>query len=79
MKINSMKKDLTNKIRCILDFMEKSDALIDEARRTGDTEWEENLLAGLSNAQHDLRRFTDELLCGGQGRDATAANEGPHF
>ena len=39
-KIKNMDKELIGKIRCVLDFVEKYDELLDEAKRNGDTEWE---------------------------------------
>ncbi len=57
-----MNKELIDKIRCILDFMEEADALVSEARRNGDAEQEEHLLAGLSNAEQDMRKYASQLL-----------------
>ena len=57
-----MDKEPIGKIRCMLDFIEKFDELLDEANRTGDTEWEDNLYAGLSRADHDMREYVSLLF-----------------
>ena len=61
-KIKNMNKEFIDKIRCMLDFLEESDTLISEARRNGDMEREEELLAGLSNAERDLKTCVSLLL-----------------
>ena len=50
-----MDKELIEKIRCMLEYIEKYDDLLDEAKRNGDTEWENDLYAGLSHAKHDMK------------------------
>ena len=40
-----MDKELIDRLRCMLDFMEEYDALVSEARRNGDIDREEHLLA----------------------------------
>ena len=72
-----MNKELTDKIRCMLDFIEDSDARISEARRNGDTEQEEHLLAGLSNAKHDMRKCVSILLGDEQDNTLAAGKEPP--
>ena len=71
LKFKNMNKELIDKIRCMLDFIEESDALISEARRNGDTEQEEHLLAGRSNVKHDMRKCVSILL--GDEQDNTLA------
>ena len=72
-----MNKELIDKIRCMLDFMEKADALVSEARRNGDIEREEHLLAGLSNAKHDMRKCVSILLGDEQDNILATGNEPP--
>lgn len=57
-----MNKVLIGKIRCMPDFIEKFDVLVDEAKRNGDTEWENDLYAGLSRADHDMRECVSQLF-----------------
>ena len=57
-----MNKELIDKIRCMLDFIEQFDELVGEARRNGDKERENELYAGLSHADHDLRECVSLLL-----------------
>ena len=57
-----MDKELIGKIRCVLDFVEKYDELLDEAKRNGDTEWENDLYAGECSARHRLRELVNQLL-----------------
>ena len=57
-----MDKELIEKIRCMLEYIEKYDDLLDEAKRNGDTEWENDLYAGLSHAKHDMRMRVSALL-----------------
>lgn len=72
-----MDKELIGKIRCMLDFIEKYDELLDEAKRTGDTEWEDNLYAGLSHAEHDMRECVSRLFGEGQEEIPSASGEEP--
>ena len=74
-----MNKELIDKTRCILDFMEKADALVSEARRNGDVEREEHLLAGLSNAERDIRKYVPLLLGNEQDDDVPATGKEPPF
>ncbi len=57
-----MNKELIEKIRCMLDFMEKFDELLDKARRDGDKEWEDELYADLSQAEYSLRECVAKSL-----------------
>ena len=61
----------------MLDFIEKYDELLDEAKRTGDTEWEDNLYAGLSHAEHDMRECVSRLFGEGQEEIPSASGEEP--
>ena len=72
-----MNKELIEKIRCMLDFVEKFDELVDEAKRNGDTEWENDLYAGLSSAAHDMRECVSQLFGDEQQEDMSAPNEDP--
>ena len=69
-----MNKELIDRLRCILDFMEEYDALVSEERRNGDIEREEHLLAGLSNAERDIKKCISLLL--GDEQDDTAPATG---
>ena len=70
---------MIDKIRCMLDFIEESDALIREVRQNGDIEQEEHLLAGLSNAERDIRKGISLLLGDEQDDDAPATGKKPPF
>ena len=72
-----MSKELIEKIRCMLDFIEKYDDLLDEAKRNGDTEWENDLYAGLSHAEHDMRECVSQLFGDEQNEVTSAPNEKP--
>ena len=72
-----MEKELIGKIRCMLDFIEKYDELLDEAKRKGDTEWEDDLYAGLSHAEHDMRECVFLLFGDEQKKGPSALNEEP--
>ena len=72
-----MDKELIGKIRCMLDFIEKYDELLDEAKRKGDTEWEDDLYAGLSHAEHDMRECVFLLFGDEQDKVPSAPNEEP--
>ena len=72
-----MDKELIGKIRCVLDFVEKYDELLDEAKRTGDTEWENDLYAGLSHAEYDMRECVSRLFGDEQNEVTSAPNEEP--
>mgnify|MGYP006873038051 CR=1 FL=1 len=74
-----MNKELIDKIRCMLDFIEESDAQINEARRNGDVERWEHLLAGLSNAERDIRGCVSLLLGDEQGDTAPATGKEQPF
>ncbi len=73
-----MGKELIEKIRCMLDFVEKYDELFDEAKRTGDTEWENDLYAGLSHAEHDMRECVSRLFNYEQDKVTSVHNEEPY-
>ena len=72
-----MNKELIKKIRCMLDFIEKYDELVDEAKRTGDTEWENDLYAGLSHAEHDMKECVSQLFGYEQDEVTSAPSEEP--
>ena len=72
-----MNKELIGKIKCMLDFMEKLDEQIDEAKRNGDTEWENDLYAGLSHAEHDMKECVAQLFGDEQDKVPSAPNEEP--
>ena len=72
-----MNKELIEKIRCMLDYIEKYDELVDEAKRTGDTEWENDLYAGLSHAEHDMRECVSQLFGDKQDEVTSIPNEEP--
>ena len=72
-----MNKELIKKIRCMLDFIEKYDELVDEAKRTGDTEWENDLYAGLSHAEHDMKECVSRLFGDEQDEVTPVPNEEP--
>ena len=74
-----MNKELIDRLRCILDFMEEYDVLVSEARRNGDIEREEHLLAGLSNAERDIRKYVPLLLGDEQDDDAPATGKEQPF
>jgi hypothetical protein len=61
-----MKKELIDKIRCMLDFIEKFDELLDKAKRDDDKEWEDELYADLSQAECGLRECVSKLLDGNE-------------
>ena len=64
-----MKQEMITRIRSILDFMEEFDTLVDEAKRKGDEEWEDNLHAALSCAESSLRDYVGLLLGDKQEQD----------
>ena len=72
-----MDKELIGKIRCMLDFVEKYDELLDRAKRNGDTERENDLHAGLSHAEHDMRECVSRLFGDGQEKVSSASGEEP--
>ena len=72
-----MDKELIEKIRCMLDFIEKYDELLDEAKRTGDKEWENDLYAGLSHAEHGMRECVSQLFGDEPHEVMSMPNEGP--
>ncbi len=74
-----MDKELTDKIRSTLGFMEKADALVCEARGNGEAEREEHLPAGLSNAERDIRKYVSLLPGDEQGCYAPATGKEPPF
>ena len=66
-----MNKEPIEKIRCMLDFMEKFDELLDKARRDGDKEWEDELYADLSQAEYSLRECVARLLDSNEGGESS--------
>lgn len=66
-----MNKELIEKIRCMLGFMEKFDELLDKARRDGDKEWEDELYANLSQAEYGLRECVAKLLDSSDGGESS--------
>ena len=72
-----MDKELIGKIRCMLDFIEKYDELLEEAKRTGDTEWENDLYALFSHASHDMRECVSRLFGEEQEKVPSASGEEP--
>ena len=66
-----MNKELIEKIRCMLDFMEKFDELLDKERRDGDREWEDELYADLSQAEYCLRECVSRLLDSNEGGESS--------
>ena len=72
-----MNKELIGKIRCMLDFIEKYDELLDEAKRHGDTEWENSLYAGLSRAEYDMRECVSQLFGDEQDEVTSVPSEEP--
>ena len=57
-----MNKELIDEIRNVLNFMQEFDTLVGKARKTGDTEWENDLYAGECSARHRLRELVNQLL-----------------
>ncbi len=57
-----MKQKLITEIRLRLDFVEKFETLVSDAKSKGDEEWEDELYARLSFAESDLRELVDQLL-----------------
>ena len=72
-----MDKELIGKIRCMLDFIEKYDELLKEAKRTGNTEWENDLYALFSHASHDMRECVSRLFGEEQEKVPSASGEEP--
>ena len=66
-----MKKELIDKIRCMLDFIEKFDELLDKAKRDDDKEWEDELYASLSQAEYGLRECVSKLLDSNNGGESS--------
>ena len=64
-----MKQELITGIRLRLDFIEKFETLIGDAKSKGDEEWEDELHARLSFAESDLRELVDKLLAYKQEQD----------
>lgn len=72
-----MDKEPIEKIRCMLDFIEKYDELVDEAKRTGNTERENDLYALFSHASHDMRECVSQLFGDEQEDVPPASSEEP--
>ena len=64
-----MKQEMITRIKSILDFMEEFDTLVDDAKRKGDEEWEDDLHAALSSAESCLRDYVGLLLEDRQEQD----------
>lgn len=77
LKNKNMDKGLIGKIRCMLDFIEKYDGLLDEAKRSGDTEWEGNLYALFYRASHDMRECVSRLFGDEPNEVPPTSNEEP--
>ena len=67
--IKKMKQELITGIRLRLDFIEKFETLIGDAKSKGNEEWEDELHARLSFAESDLRELVDRLLAYKQEQD----------
>ena len=61
-KTKNMKQELITRIGCILNFMEEFETLVNNAKKDGDEEWENELHARLSFAESDLRNYIGLLL-----------------
>ena len=72
-----MDKELIGKIRCVLDFIEKYDELVDKAKRSDDAEWENALHALFSHANHDMRECVSRLFGDEQDEVTPVPNEEP--
>ncbi len=70
-----MKKELIDKIRCMLDFIEKFDELLGKAKRDGDKEWEDELYADLSQAEYGLKECVSKLLDGNEEGYSSAESD----
>ena len=66
-----MNKESIGKIRSMPGFIEKSDGLVDEAERNGDTEWEYDLYAEPSHAGPDMSECVPRLF--GDEREEVAS------
>ena len=69
-----MNKESIGKIRSMPGFIEKSDGLVDEAERNGDTEWEYDLYAEPSHAGPDMSECVSRLF--GDEREEVASDPG---
>lgn len=74
-----MEQELINDIRHVLEFMELFDTLVEEAKRTGDMTWENDLYAGECSARSKLRELVDRLLGDVQVENATPTGDDPPF
>ena len=57
-----MKQEFITEIRLRLDFIEKFETLVGDAKSKGDEEWEDELHARLGFAESDLRNYVGLLL-----------------
>ena len=64
-----MKQEFITEIRLRLDFIEKFDTLVGDAKSKGDEEWEDELHARLSFAESDLKYYVGLLLGDKQEQD----------
>ena len=60
--VKEMKQEFITEIRLRLDFIEKFETLVGDAKSKGDEEWEDELHARLSFAESDLRNYVGLLL-----------------
>ncbi len=64
-----MKQEFITEIRLRLDFIEKFETLVGDAKSKGDEEWEDELHARLSFAESDLKYYVGLLLGDKQEQD----------
>ena len=64
-----MKQEFFTEIRLRLDFIEKFETLVGDAKSKGDEEWEDELHARLSFAESDLKYYVGLLLGDKQEQD----------
>ena len=67
--VKEMKQEFITEIRLRLDFIEKFDTLVGDAKSKGDEEWEDELHARLSFAESDLKYYVGLLLGDKQEQD----------
>ena len=64
-----MKQEFITEIRLRLDFIEKFETLVGDAKSKGDEDWEDELHARLSFAESDLKYYVGLLLGDKQEQD----------
>jgi hypothetical protein len=67
--VKEMKQEFITEIRLRLDFIEKFETLVGDAKSKGDEEWEDELHARLSFAESDLKYYVGLLLGDKQEQD----------